>query len=138
MRYLTNKSMSTIIRFLPILLIQFLSLFSFAQTDSIALKNDSLNTSLLNAFNKKIKLIEINRIEDSIKKEKLENQLNSLQTTDNLKKEELQKQLAELKEKDTQRLKEKINRIDSLRNTAKKYPVFGFFNDTLFNVFTKS
>lgn len=138
MRYLTNKSMSTIIRFLPILLIQFLSLFSFAQTDSIALKNDSLNTSLLNAFNKKIKLIEINRIEDSIKKEKLENQLNSLQTTDNLKKEELQKQLAELKEKDTQRLKEKINRIDSLRNTAKKYPVFGFFNDTLFNVYTKS
>lgn len=40
-------------------------------------------------------------------------------------------------EKESLRLTEKKAQIDSLRPTAKGYPVNGFFNDTLFTVYTK-
>ena len=61
----------------------------FAQTDSLNKKNDSINTAILNDYNKKIQEIEKLRLADSAKKAELEEQLNSLKTTDNLKKEEL-------------------------------------------------
>jgi small-conductance mechanosensitive channel len=108
-----------------------------SQNDNNATKNDSINTSLIQSFNKKLSLIEGQRIKDSIKKAKLETQLLSLKTTDNLKKAELEKQLLGLQEKDSIRLAEKKAQIDSMRLTAKGYPVTGFFNDTLFTVYTK-
>jgi small-conductance mechanosensitive channel len=108
-----------------------------SQNDNNATKNDSINTSLIQSFNKKLSLIEGQRIKDSIKKAKLETQLLSLKTTDNLKKAELERQLLGLQEKDSTRLAEKKAQIDSMRHTAKGYPVTGFFNDTLFTVYTK-
>lgn len=106
--------------------------------DSINRNNDSLNTSILQKFNKRAAEIEQLRIADSITKSELEKQINSLKTTDNLKKEELQKQLLELRNKDALRFAERKKQIDSLRLTAKGYPILGFFNDTLFFIFNKS
>ncbi|PKH68461.1 transmembrane ion channel [Flavobacterium sp. ALD4] len=115
----------------------FVSTVAFSQNESSAKKNDSINTSLIQEFNKKLSVIEGQRIKDSITKAELETQLLSLKTTDNLKKEDLEKQLLALHEKESLRLAQKKAQIDSLRLTAKGYPVTGFFNDTLFTVYTK-
>jgi small-conductance mechanosensitive channel len=115
----------------------FVSTAAFSQNESNAKKNDSVNTSLIQEFNKKLSVIEGQRIKDSIKKAELETQLLSLKTTDNLKKEDLEKQLLALYEKESLRLAQKKAQIDSLRLTAKGYPVTGFFNDTLFTVYSK-
>ena len=111
---------------------------SLAQKDSLAKENDSINSAILQNFNKKLNEIEQQRISDSITRANLEKQIGSLQKTDNLKKEELQNQLEQLKNKEAQRFEEKKKQIDSLRLTAKAYPVIGFFKDTLFYIFNKS
>lgn len=126
------------IRILPILiLLLFSSGVLYAQKDSTARKNDSLNALILEEYSKKINEIEKQRVEDSVKKAELETQLSSLKTTDNLKKEELQKQLQALNEKEANRLAQKKAQIDSLRLTAKGFPVLGFFNDSLFFIYSK-
>lgn len=109
----------------------------FAQKDSLAVHNDSINAATLDAYNTKIALIEQQRVADSVKRAALEKQLLSLKTTDNLKKEELQQKLQELNERDAKRLAAKKAEIDALRAKAKPYPVTGFFNDTLFSIYTK-
>jgi len=109
-----------------------------SKKDSLAKENDSINSAILQNFNKKLNEIEQLRIADSITKANLEKQIGSLQSTDNLKKEELQKQLEQIKNKEAIRFEEKKKQIDSLRLTAKAYPVIGFFNDTLFYIFNKS
>ena len=68
----------------------FASAVALSQNDSINKQNDSINTSLIQAFNKKLSIIEAQRLTDSIKKVALEKQLLSLKTTDNLKKEDLE------------------------------------------------
>ena len=108
-----------------------------AQTDSLNKKTDSANASVLNEFNIRLAQIEAQRINDSTKKAELEIELKSLKTTDNLKKEELQSQLQELNSKETKRIAEKKSQIDSLRFTAKSYPVMGFFEDTLFTIYSR-
>jgi hypothetical protein len=108
------------------------------QRDSIAKKSDSLNSAILQNFNKKLNEIEQLRIADSIAKSKLEIEINSLKSSDNLKKEELEKQLQELRNKEAMRFAEKKRQVDSLRTTAIAYPVLGFFEDTLFNIFNRS
>ena len=113
------------------------SQISFAQQDSINKKNDSLNASIIKTFNEKLATKETQRIKDSIKKSDLEKQISSLKTTDNLKKEELQKELELLNSKEAKRLAEKKSEINALRLTAKSYPVIGFFNDTLFTIYSK-
>jgi small-conductance mechanosensitive channel len=107
------------------------------QTDGSIKKNDSVNGTIIKNFNQKIADIESQRLSDSIKKATLEAQIVSLKTTDNLKKEELQQQLQELYNKDSKRLAQKRAQIDLLRLTAKGYPVLGFFNDTLFTIYSK-
>ncbi|MEZ4773921.1 MAG: mechanosensitive ion channel [Bacteroidia bacterium] len=114
----------------------------FAQQDSVkttsdSTKNDSLNALILNDYIKKIAEIEQQRIADSIQKADLEQKINSLTTTDNLKKEELQQKLQALNEKEARRIAQKKAQIDSLRHTAKGFPVIGFFDDTLFMVYSK-
>ena len=101
-------------------------------------KSDSLNTSILNGLHSKNIELAKKRAVDSIKTVELESQLLKLKTTDNLKKEELLKQLQEIKDQESKSLNEKRARIDSLRLTAKSYPVFGFFKDTLFLIYAKS
>jgi small-conductance mechanosensitive channel len=137
-----SVSIKKIISFLFLTL--FTSFITLAQVDSLSIikkdslkKRDSINTSLLKDYSLKIKQIEQQRINDSIKKIELENKLNSLKTTDNLKKEELQKQLQDLKDLDEKRINEKKSRIQSLKKNAKGFPVTGFFKDTLFLIYSK-
>ncbi|CAN5437871.1 mechanosensitive ion channel [soil metagenome] len=108
-----------------------------AQIDSLKANSDSLNTVALEDYNKKLAEIEQQRLADSIKKADLELEIQSLKTTDNLKKEELQKELADINSREGKRLADKRMRIDSLRNTVKSFPVLGFFDDTLFVIYSK-
>jgi len=110
----------------------------FAQKDSIVINNDSVNSTILKNYSQKLSQIEQQRIFDSITKADLEAQIVSLKITDRWKKEELQLQLQKLKEKETKRLERKKNQIDSLRLTAKAFPVIGFFNDTLILIYNRS
>jgi small-conductance mechanosensitive channel len=140
--------MKKIISFTILTILFFLSSQSlFAQKDSIreivskeslAEKNDSLNSAILKNFNAKLNEIELARKADSLTKADLEKQIRALQNTGNGKKEELQKQLEALKNKEALALAEKKKQIDALRLTAKGYPVLGFFNDTLFFIFNSS
>ncbi|MFB0909911.1 MAG: hypothetical protein QMA99_02985, partial [Flavobacterium sp.] len=113
------------------------STVAFSQGESDAKKNDSVHTSLIREFNRKLSVIDGQRIKDSIKKVELETKLLSLKTTDNLKKEDLEKQLLKLQGKDSLRLAQKKVQIDLLRMTSKGYPVTGFFNDTIFIIYSK-
>lgn len=115
----------------------FLNLFSFAQSDSPAKTNDSLNAINLQIYTSKLAEIEEQRLADSIARAGLELQLSSLKTTDNLKKEDLLRQLEEIKLKEKQSIADKKQRIDSLRSKATGYPVFGVLKDTLFLIYTK-
>ncbi len=108
-----------------------------AQTDSSKVA-DSVNAVLLDDFNSKIAKIDLLRTEDSLKKVQLKEELLNLKTTDNVKKEELLDELKVLNSQESKRLAEKKARIDSLRQSAKSYPVIGFFEDTLFLIYNKS
>lgn len=113
------------------------SIASYGQTDSIVQKNDSINNIALHEYNQKLAEVEQHRIADSIKKIELESQLLKLKTTDNFQKEELLQQLKSIEENEKSRIEDKKRHIDSLRNTAKGYPVFGVMKDTLFLVYSK-
>lgn len=113
-----------------------LSSFALAQNNS-AIQKDTTNTKLLNQLKTNLKQIEQEWIEDSIKKIKLEFILSENKYTDKVKKEFILKQLQEI-ENNQQKLSEnKRKKIDSLRISAKSYPVSGFFNDTLFVIYNK-
>jgi small-conductance mechanosensitive channel len=135
-----NKQLSFFNGIKIVIISCFLLLFvqnSIAQSDTLNKKDDSVNSSIIQSFNKKLTLIEGQRVSDSIKRATLELQISSLKTTDNLKKEELQKQLQALNDKESKRIAEKKAQIDSMRLTAKGYPVVGFFDDTLFTIYSK-
>lgn len=108
-----------------------------AQTKSSGQPVDSLNTVMLSDFKKKTLELERQKVADSTKRVELENQIKSLKSTENLKKEDLQNQLKILKTKETKRLADKKAKIDALRKTAKSFPVTGFFNDTIFTIYSK-
>ncbi|QAA80266.1 mechanosensitive ion channel family protein [Aequorivita sp. H23M31] len=124
------------------IIITFLALFFcggvvFSQDDTTTVKKDSVNIALLESYNKRLLEIENQRLADSVQKSNLEEQLRALKTTDNLKKEELQAQLEAINAKEKNRLLGKKARIDSLKKTTKGFPVIGFFNDTLFTLYSK-
>jgi small-conductance mechanosensitive channel len=112
------------------------SFVGFAQSASLK-KADSTNKALLIEYGNQSKLIEAQRITDSVKKSELELQLSQLPTNDYSKKEELQNQIEEINYKEAKRIRDKKSQIDSLRATAKSFPVIGFFNDTLFHIYSK-
>lgn len=113
------------------------SIASYGQTDSIVQKNDSINNIALNEYNQKLGEVEKLRVADSIKKAELESQLLKLKTTDNLQKEDLLQQLKSIEENEKKRIEDKKAHIESLRNTAKGYPVIGAMKDTLFLIYSK-
>jgi len=122
-------------------LIMFFSLSAqtaFGQKKVASSNKDSVNSAILQDYQIKMVEIEKQRVADSTQKAQLENRLKSLSTTDNLAKEKLQKQLQELSEKDSVRIAKKKARIDSLRSSAVAYPVKGFFEDTLFLIYSRS
>lgn len=105
--------------------------------DSLTAVQDSLNSNKLQAFDQKLAEIEFQRVQDSLKKVALQEEIDALKTTDNLKKEELQAELNALSEAEEQRLTEKKLQIDAMRLTSEGFPVIDFFDDTLFSIYTK-
>ncbi|MDD4192879.1 MAG: mechanosensitive ion channel family protein [Mangrovibacterium sp.] len=124
------------IKLTPVFLLAW-CLASYAQTDSLFQKNDSVNRSVLQDYSKKLTAFEKQRIVDSIKKADLESQLVKLKTADNLQKEELLNQLKTLEENEKQRIADKKAQVEALRSIAKGYPVTGVMKDTLFFVYSK-
>lgn len=115
---------------------------SIAQTDSTA--TDSIAKPAIDSsevaqksFQKKLKNLERQRLIDSIKKAELEAQIKDLKNSDPDQKDKLQAQINALNVQETDRLAQKKKEIEALRNSTKGYPVLGFFDDTLFNVYTK-
>ena len=107
------------------------------QNDSSVVNNDSLNNIILINYNKKIAEIEQQKIDDSIKKAELEQQLKTLKTSDNVQKEYLLQRIRNLEDLETKRNSIYKQRIDSLKLTAKGYPVLGVYKDTLFVIYSK-
>ncbi|WP_366186998.1 mechanosensitive ion channel family protein [Flavobacterium ovatum] len=107
------------------------------QEVAVAKQVDSANTVVFNAYNKKLQELEVLRLKDSVEQAKLQTRLDKLSTTDNIQKDKLLKQLQEFADKDKERFEFKKREIDSLRKTAKSYPVMGFFSDSLFVIYSK-
>ncbi|GGB67921.1 ion channel [Flavobacterium suaedae] len=128
--------MKSFFRFFLFSLLLIVGQLLHAQTDTVK-QADSVNTVSLSDYKLQLQSLEQQRIADSIKKARLEEQLHSLKTTDNIKKEELLAEINELNSREAKLLKDKKARIDSLRATAKGYPVRGFFKDTLFTIYSK-
>lgn len=113
------------------------SSFLYAQNDSSGKKNDSINTAILKNYSRKIAGLDSQRRADSVKQIELQLRLSSLSTKDNGKKTALQNQLQALEDKKKNQFLQKKIQIDALRKTAKAYPVSGFFEDTLFVVYSR-
>lgn len=103
----------------------------------VAKQVDSANAVVLSAYNKKLEELEVQRLKDSVEQAKLQSRLDKLSTTDNIQKDKLLKKIQEFADKDKERFEFKKREIDSLRKTAKSYPVMGFFNDSLFAIYSK-
>jgi small-conductance mechanosensitive channel len=114
-----------------------ITLNSFGQTDTLSQSNDSINNAVLLDYDKILEEAEKERIADSLKKAALEAQLLKLKTTDNLQKADLIYQLETIKENERRRIEDKKAQIDSLRKTAKGFPVLGINKDTLLVIYAK-
>ena len=130
-------------QFIPTVLFILLTQFLLAQSDSLqanrdtSIISDSLEAALTKEYTEKMLNFERQRRQDSILRANLIDSLNSLKTTDNLQKEELQKQLQELRQQEIRRIALKKAQIDSLKQIVVGFPVIGFFDDTLFTIFSK-
>lgn len=136
--FFIERSKTNIFYYLRIvLLLIYLPTISFAQKIDTSKKEniDSSNAVLLSNYTSSLNNLEKQRVEDSLKKAILQEQLTYFKR-DNKRKEVLLEQINQLEEKQTKNdvIKTKIN---SLRKTAKGYPVFSPFNDTLFLVYNK-
>ena len=113
------------------------SIASYGQTDNLVQNSDTLDASELHEYNPRLAEIEQQRIADSLKEVELQSQLQKLKTADNLQKEGSLQQLTSIEENEKRRIEDIKARIDSLRSTAKAYPVIGAMKDTLFLVYSK-
>lgn len=98
---------------------------------------DSAINAGLHEYNQRMMEVERLRVDDSVKKAKLEEQLRNLKTTDNLQKQELINKLKVIEENEQKRIADKKARIDSLRGKVKGYPVLGVMEDTLFTIYSR-
>lgn len=98
---------------------------------------DSLNAVMLHRYNLQLVKLERQRISDSIRRADLEQQIFSLKENDRQTRLELQNQLQDLTQEENLRLRLRKTEIDSLRSVAHGYAVSGFFNDTLFLIYSK-
>ncbi|RDK85530.1 mechanosensitive ion channel domain-containing protein [Marinirhabdus gelatinilytica] len=106
-------------------------------TDSVPKAAVDSSEIAQNNFQKKLENLERQRLIDSIKKAELEERIKDLKNSDPTEKNKLQEQINALNANETQRLEQKKKEIEALRKSTKGHPVFGFFDDTLFNIYTK-
>jgi small-conductance mechanosensitive channel len=106
-----------------------------AQTDSIAPMVDTTQRTL--SYQQLLWEMERQQLLDSLKRAELQQQLLLLKSGESSKKEALQQQLDALNAAETSRLQAKRDQIEALKTSTKGFPVLGFFNDTLFTLYTK-
>ncbi|MAP53515.1 mechanosensitive ion channel domain-containing protein [Altibacter sp.] len=114
-----------------------ISTHGVAQNDSLVNVLDSVKTSATASFSKELEALEKQRIIDSVQKELLQQQIESLRETDGSQRTALEAELKALQEKETRRISEKKEKIAALKKSATGYPVIGFFDDTLFEIHNK-
>ncbi len=106
------------------------------QADTTA-QNDTANSRMLAMLFERLTGMEKLRQADSAKRAGLEAQLLQLSATDQQRKNSILSQLQAIDETERQRMILKKAKIDSLRLTAKAYPVIGILDDTLFLIYSK-
>ncbi|WP_416867029.1 MAG: mechanosensitive ion channel domain-containing protein [Imperialibacter sp.] len=118
------------------------------QADSLTTKPDSLLkaereqfvrdsiANQLEEYTNQVRRSEQKRIDDSVKKAELLQQITLLKENDKLKQADLLRQIRSIEQQDSIRKAEQLQRIGQLKEKATGYPVAPF-NDTLFMVFTK-
>jgi len=121
------------------LILLFLVFYEFCAHDLFAQKNnvDTFNYSVLEDYKNRYKEIESKRKTDSIKRDEIKLQLQKPEANNISKRETLLMQLKTLDESDSLRDIEKIQSIESLKHSSKAFAVRGFFNDTLFLIYSK-
>ncbi len=107
------------------------------QDDTLIIKYDSVNETLLDVYKKQLSEYEEYRKNDSLKKAELQEQLSNLKKADVSQKESLLQQLKNIEVVEKKRTANRIAHIDSIRKTAIGYPVIGIMEDTLFFVYSK-
>ena len=117
-------------------LFTFLTILSFAQTDTSKGKKDSLKNRILQDQSNELQKLQIQRNADSILRMELQQQLDQLKSSDNQQKQNLAQQIEELNNKETERVKRQRQKIDSLRQFVSGFPVLPF-GDTLFRIYNK-
>ncbi|MDT3404399.1 mechanosensitive ion channel family protein [Mucilaginibacter terrae] len=128
----------SIYRFILITILNLTAMHSIAQ-DTINATNKATDTTQNKAIGaqlNRLQQLQVEHVADSLRKEALQIQISMLKSTDNLRKSELQKELAQLKGQDSLRAARQKQQVDSLRKVVKGFPAV-FFNDTLFNVYTR-
>ena len=118
------------------------------QADTLSVKPDSVKKALrdqfvrdsianqLEEYTNQVRRSEQKRIDDSVKKAELLQQITLLKENDKLKQADLLRQIQSIEQQDSIRKAEQLQRISQLKKTATGYPVAPF-EDTLFMVFTK-
>ena len=121
------------------LILLFLVLFEFFAHHSFSQKNDAdtINNSILEEYKNTYTEIESKRQSDSLKRNQIEIQLKKLKPTDISQSETYLQQLKTLKESDSLIGIEKIKSLELLKQRSKAFAVNGFFNDTLFLIYSK-
>lgn len=115
----------------------FISNLVFSQPKQTVRVVDSMHNEFLNLQSKQLQEMEMLKLQDSLKKVALQQQIDILTKTENSKKQELLLQLDQLKNRDLEHLASKKRKIDSLRKFVKGYAVIPFLNDTLFSIYNK-
>lgn len=115
------------------------------QSDSVKQKPDTTTAqkqardsvaNQLEQYSALVRLSEQKRLDDSLKKAELLQQINLLKENDKLKQADLLRQIQRIEQQDSVRKAEQLQKVRQLKETAVGYPVVPF-QDTLFYVFTK-
>ena len=107
-----------------------------AQNDSIPAA-DTTTVAVAKDYSKRLLELEKQRLVDSIQKATLEAQILNLSASDDGKRDQLKVELEALRSKEVARLVEKKSQIEALKKTTIGYRVTGFFEDSLFSIYTK-
>lgn len=103
---------------------------------TIPTSKDSVVDVTHTEYQSQIRVQEKRRLEDSIRKAVLQEQLASSQT-DSKGKEAILNQIVTLEKKGKEAAVREQKKIDSLKQTVRGYPVFGFFEDTVLTIYSR-
>jgi small-conductance mechanosensitive channel len=126
------------------LLICFLICISFtglqlsnAQIDSTSISENNSDTLPIKDNTNQLRLLEAQRVSDSIKKVELQVQIDALKSSDGTKRIALQEEIDKLNLQEARLLVERKLQIETLKKNTKGHAVKGFFGDTLFLIHNK-